>query len=295
MSDSTTDHRPPTIGAPSTMLQLSDRVWVIPDSERTPHVPNVGLVIGDRAALIVDSGLGAENADRVFAALRTVSTHDAVYLTQTHFHPEHGYGAQRLRDRALIVYNVAQFLELEEKGQMFLELFRGFNEHMAAALADVEFSTPDFLYGDQMEIDLGGCTAVLEQQGPAHTRGDQSVFLPEERVLFTGDIVEERFFPILPDEDATITGWIATLERLERLKPAVVVPGHGAPGDFDLLRGYRELLAGWLRRARALADQGIDPEVVERDLNDQILSAHPDWDNREWVAPMIRKCLSPHP
>jgi glyoxylase-like metal-dependent hydrolase (beta-lactamase superfamily II) len=291
MSEAERYERPPTIEDPSALVQLSAGVWVIPDSERTPHVPNVGIVVGERAALIVDSGLGADNADRVFTALRSVSRHERVYLTQTHFHPEHGYGAQRLQDRVVITYNATQFAELQEKGQMFLDMFRGFSEHIAEALEDVVFVTPDLMYAERAQLDLGGVTVELDHRGPAHTRGDQTVFLPDQRILFTGDLVEERFFPILPDADASITRWIAALERLERLKPQVVVPGHGAIGDFELLRGYRQTLVGWLERAQALAAIGKASDAIERELSEQILAEYPDWDNREWVAPMIVNCL----
>jgi glyoxylase-like metal-dependent hydrolase (beta-lactamase superfamily II) len=290
---STTDRfdRPPTVGAPASLVQVSERVWVLPDAERTPHVPNVGFVIGERAVLIVDSGLGVENADRVFAALRSLTDRERVYLTQTHFHPEHGYGAQRLQDRVTVVYNAPQFAELQEKGQLFLEMFRGFSEHIAAALADVVFIKPDIVYGGAAELELGELTVELTHQGPAHTRGDQSVHIPAEGVLFTGDLVEERFFPILPDDDASMSRWIAALVRLEALSPSVVVPGHGALGAFDLLRGYRETLDGWRAQAVELAGQGRSADEVDRELTEQILRERPDWDNREWVGPMVRKSL----
>ena len=291
MSETQKYDRPPTVGDPSTMIALAEDVWVIPDSGRTPHVPNVGIVVGERAALIIDSGLGADNADRVFTALRSVSRLERVYLTQTHFHPEHGYGAQRLQDRVVVTYNEAQFSELQQKGMMFLEMFRGFSDHIAAALRDVEFVQPDVMYADRAQLDLGGVTAELQYRGPAHTLGDQTVYLPDTKIMFTGDLVEERFFPILPDEDASITRWIAALESIETLRPATVVPGHGALGGFELLSGYRRTLAGWLARARAHVDHGGDRAAVEQELTEQILAEHPDWDNREWVAPMVANCL----
>jgi glyoxylase-like metal-dependent hydrolase (beta-lactamase superfamily II) len=291
MSEAERYDRPPTIGDPSALIELADGVWAIPDTDRTPHVPNVGIIVGEHAALIVDSGLGADNADRVFLALRSVSSHQRVYLTQTHFHPEHGYGAQRLQDRVVITYNQVQFAELHEKGQMFLDMFRGFSEHMAAALEDVVFVTPDVLYADRAQLDLGGVTVELQQRGPAHTRGDQTVFLPDSRILFTGDLVEERFFPILCDGDAFITRWITALAQLEEQEPQVVVPGHGAIGGFELLSSYKETLAGWLDRVRTMACAGVAPARIESELSEQILLEYPDWENREWVVPMISKCL----
>ena len=281
--------RPPVITDPSTMVEVADRTWVIPDAFRTPHVPNVGIVVGDRAALIVDSGLGARNAERVLAALRSVTDLRRVYLTQTHFHPEHGYGAQRLRDDVTIVYNADQYDELLQKGEEFLVMFRGFSTMIAEALEDVTFVRPDITFDNAATLDLGGREVQLVQRGPAHTRGDQSVYLPDVEVLFTGDLVEERFFPILPDEDAGGSAWIAALAAMQTLSPAVVVPGHGAIGDGELLSGYHATLVGWQQRvAAALAGNDDVSAVVDR-LEAELHAEHPDWDNREWVAPMLRQ------
>jgi glyoxylase-like metal-dependent hydrolase (beta-lactamase superfamily II) len=85
--------------------------------------------------------------------------------------------------------------------------------------------------------------------------------------------------------------WIAALVRLEALSPSVVVPGHGALGAFDLLRGYRETLEGWRAQAVELAGQGRSVDEVDRELTEQILHERADWDNREWVGPMVRKSL----
>ena len=120
-------------------------------------------------------------------------------LTITHFHPEHGFGAQAFKGNARITYNRAQRDELKAKGEAYLGMFRTFGPGVAAALEGTELVMPDDVYdGDHTEIDLGGRTVELRTFGPAHTRGDQVVWVPVERIVFTGDLAEDRIFPIFP-------------------------------------------------------------------------------------------------
>src|ERR671937_609759 len=229
MSDQVQAAPPPLI--PEVPPQLvAERVWVFTD-ERINLVPNIGVVVGDDAALVVDTGMGRRNGERLLERVREL-TDKPLLLTLTHFHPEHGWGAQAFAGAAVIVYNRVQREELEER----------FGPEIAELLADVELVRPHIVYEDAAELDLGGVTVQLSYHEPAHTRGDQLILLPSERVLFAGDLVENRFFPILPDEDAHGSKWIALLERMQALEPAIVVPGHGEVGGAALIEEVRAYL-----------------------------------------------------
>ena len=101
---------------------------------------------------------------------------DRLLLTLTHFHPEHGFGAQVFEDAALIVYNTAQRDELRQKGEAYVAMFRGFGESVAEQLVDVRLVDPHVTYdGPSAEIDLGGRTARLRDVGTRpHRRGTRS-------------------------------------------------------------------------------------------------------------------------
>jgi glyoxylase-like metal-dependent hydrolase (beta-lactamase superfamily II) len=273
-------------------------VYVIPD-ERVPLVPNIGVVVGERAALVVDTGIGPRNGARVREIAGELAGDRELYLTLTHFHPEHGYGAQAFGD-ATIVYNQAQAEELKEKGGGFLENFKAFGEVVAAELEGVEFVDPDETYdGALKEIDLGGKVVQLRTYGAAHTRGDQVVFLPEERILFAGDLVENGFFPLLPffppyDTDVDAAKWVAVLGELKALEPATVVPGHGELGDTGLIDIYVEYLGEIQVEAKRLAAEGKDVEEIVGALMPQLLAKYPDWDGSEpWrIATAVGSVLS---
>jgi glyoxylase-like metal-dependent hydrolase (beta-lactamase superfamily II) len=263
--------------------QIAERVWVFRD-ERINLVPNIGVVVGDDAALVVDTGMGRRNGERLLERVRELSD-KPLLLTLTHFHPEHGWGAQAFKGVATIVYNRAQREELEEKFGPFVELFSSFGPEIAELLADVRLVRPDVVYsGGDAELDLGGVTVQLSYHGPAHTRGDQIVLLPGERVLFAGDLVENRFFPILPDEDAHGSEWIALLERMEALEVTTVVPGHGEVGDAALIGDVREYLEYVRRRVNEAAASDTSLEDAKLQLEPEIRSRYTTWDNEIWIG-----------
>jgi glyoxylase-like metal-dependent hydrolase (beta-lactamase superfamily II) len=178
-----------------------------------------------------------------------------VFLTTTHFHPEHAFGAQVFKGEATIICNRPQRDELHRKGAAYIEMFQGLGPDIAAQIAGVELTDPDVTYDSQAEIDLGGHRAVLRSWGPAHTAGDQTI-LVDGRVLFGGDLFETRMFPIVPyfppaDTDVDGTRWITVLDQLTALDHAVVVPGHGEVTDVSLIRDYLGYVRGQASRLRA--------------------------------------------
>jgi glyoxylase-like metal-dependent hydrolase (beta-lactamase superfamily II) len=269
-------------------IEVAAGVHVIPDG-RVPLVPNVGIVVGSRAALVVDTGMGPRNGSTVRGHAERLAGGRPLQVTLTHFHPEHGYGAQAFRPGATIVYNRDQRDELRAKGEPYLEMFRTFGEGVAAQLEGVELVDPDVVYDGAAEIDLGGVVAELRTWGLAHTRGDQVVFLREPRVLFTGDLVESRcfaIFPWFPPDDVDVDGdrWIAVLEELERLEPEVVVPGHGELGGTEVIATAREYLEELRSETRRLAAEGSSEDEVAAELDRAFRARHPDWAQPEWIA-----------
>ena len=274
------------------IAEIADGIWVIPD-RRIPLVPNIGIVVGDDTALVVDTAMGPLNGARVLAAAKEKAEGRRLLLTLTHFHPEHGFGAQVFRNEATIAYNRAQLDEFHDKGEAYVGMFRTFGPAVAAALEGVELVEPHVVYQGDAEIDLGGRKVHLRSFGLGHTRGDQVVFCPDERVLFTGDLVESRIFPIypfFPPDDADVDGsrWIEVLRRLEELAPALVVPGHGQVSDVAVITTAREYHETLRAETFALVDAGLSADDAVSALEQRMLDAHPDWDQPEWVGFGIR-------
>jgi glyoxylase-like metal-dependent hydrolase (beta-lactamase superfamily II) len=268
--------------------QVHERVHVIPD-RRVEFVPNVGIVVGDDALLVIDTAMGAENGARVLAEARRIGGDLKLFLTTTHFHPEHAFGARPFKPEATYIANSAQAEELADKGPEYVEMFSGFGPALAELLADVELVQPEIVYaGEGARLDLGGIAVELLYYGSAHTRGDQLVFLPEQRIVFPGDLVENRFLPIFPDADAVGGRWLALLDRIEALKPALIVPGHGAVGDLGLVHQLRKYLMDVRARVETLRSDGRSLDDIEATVDEEMRSRYSDWDNEMWIGSAVK-------
>jgi glyoxylase-like metal-dependent hydrolase (beta-lactamase superfamily II) len=263
-------------------------VVVIPDGG-VPLVPNVGIVEGSRKTLVVDTGMGVRSGTAVLGHARRFANGKPLILTCTHFHPEHAYGAQVFASVATIVYNRTQLDELHEKAYPYADLFRTFGDTVAAELEGFEMVEPDVVYDGEADIDLGGRIVQLRTYGGTHTKGDSWVFLPEERILFTGDLVENKgfaIFPYFPPDDVDVNGdrWIEALEIMERLEPAIVVPGHGDVGDVGVVTAAREYLVALRDETRRLASEGVGIDDIAAKLESEFQQRHPDWVQPEWIG-----------
>jgi glyoxylase-like metal-dependent hydrolase (beta-lactamase superfamily II) len=251
-------------------------------------VPNIGVVVGTEAVLVVDTGLGTANASEVLAFAAEVAKGRRLYLTTTHFHPEHAYGAQVFAGEATYLVNRGQAGDLATKGAGYLEMFRGLGEVVARRLEGVRVPTPDVVYDGTRELDLGGRTALLRPTGRGHTTGDQVVEVPDAGVLFTGDLAETgqfAIFPWFPPHDTDVSGlaWIEVTDRLIAAEPRIVVPGHGTTGGVEVLEGVRDYLRElrdetWRRRDSAMKEADIVAEVRA-----VLMERHPEWAGQEWI------------
>ncbi|CAM3736587.1 MBL fold metallo-hydrolase [Kibdelosporangium persicum] len=267
--------------------EIAPDLLVLPN-QRVDLVPNIGIIGGTDAVLVVETGIGTANAEHVLAFASEVANGRRMYLTTTHFHPEHAFGAQVFAGQATYLVNRAQAADLAGKGPGYLEMFRGLGESVARRLDGVRIPSPDVVYDGGYDLDLGGRIVRLRPTGRAHTRGDQVVEVPDAGVLFTGDLAETGQFAIFPwfpphDTDVSGVGWLAVMENLAATKPRVVVPGHGDIGGPEVLAGVRDYLRElrdetWLRRDSAMAEAEIVAEV-RAVLTDR----HPEWSGQEWI------------
>ncbi|MEV0348910.1 MBL fold metallo-hydrolase [Nonomuraea sp. NPDC050680] len=289
---------------PDPVVQVTDvqelaRDLVVIPNRRVPLVPNIGLIGGTHSVLVVDTGMGTANAETVLKFAADFADGRTLYLTTTHFHPEHAFGAQVFAEEATFLINRAQAEDLKVKGPGYIEMFKGLGESVARRLEGVRLATPDVVYDHEHDLDLGGRVVRLRATGRAHSKGDQVITVPDAGVMFTGDLVEAGQFAIFPwfpphDTDVSGTRWLAVMERLAAESPQVVVPGHGDVGGPQLLadvRDYLRLLRDetWVRRDSAMSEETIAEEVAAL-----MIARHPEWDGQEWIEKGVGCLCSEH-
>jgi glyoxylase-like metal-dependent hydrolase (beta-lactamase superfamily II) len=271
---------------PALAREIAPGIIVIPD-QNIDLVPNIGIVMGTDAVLVVDCGMGRINGERVLSFALEVAGSRPLLLTTTHFHPEHAFGAQAFNGHATFIANTTQADELREKGPFFLNVFRDLGPEVRELLEDVKMAVPDETYQGEKVIDLGGKHVVLREL-TGHTRGDQIVFLPDEQVLFTGDLVENGLFPILFDQDASAGKWTESLAHMLDLAPTMVVPGHGETGTVALLQEFRDHLMFVREEVNRRVGEGQELELIEQEGGQIVKERYPRWRNDMWVPFAIR-------
>lgn len=267
--------------------ELARDLVVIPN-RGVELVPNIGVIGGNHSVLVVETGMGPGNAEKVLAFASEYAKGRELYLTTTHFHPEHAFGAQGFAGEATYLVNGAQAADLAAKGPGYLEMFRTLGAPVARQLEGVELVTPDVVYDDTYELDLGGRVVRMRATGRAHSKGDQVVTVPDAGVLFTGDLVEAgqfSIFPWFPPYDVDVSGlrWIEVMRRLIATDPRVVVPGHGdisGPQVLADVGDYLELLRDetWARR-----DSAMTTETIVAEVEALMIERHPEWAGQAWI------------
>jgi glyoxylase-like metal-dependent hydrolase (beta-lactamase superfamily II) len=204
--------------------------------------PNVGAVIGEDAVLAVDARATPVHAREWLEELRGLTDKPVRYLVLTHYHAVRVLGASAFAADWVIAHEgtrrwIAERGEadFESETRRFPRLFR-----------DVEsipgLTYPNVAFADTLTLDLGGREVELLHLGRGHTQGDAAVWLPEERVLFAGDLVEARAAPYMGD--AFVEEWsTTTLDRVAALGARTIVPGRGPAAGPDAIAETREYLS----------------------------------------------------
>ena len=261
------------------LKRVSDHVSVI------EGFPNVVFVIGSRATLVVDTGLGERNGATVMRVEQKLAKGPILYLTTTHYHSEHTTGEQAFPASAIIIRNSVQQEEMIKGVGAHMEAFRKISAQNLDLLQNVKFRPPDVLFDREAKIDLGGVTARLFYVGPAHTKGDELIFVEEDSVLIPGDIIQKDIFPIMPNQDASVKGWLSILDNVEALHPRFIVPDHGAAiVDASQIATQRAYFLALQARALELKKQGVSADDAGKTITAELKAKNPDWPNPNNVA-----------
>lgn len=148
-------------------------------------------------------------------------------------------------------------------------------------LSTLRAVAPDLVFDNELTLDLGGRRIELRDRGRANSPHDVTIYLPQDRILFTGDIVVQSPLPYVGA--SWPVSWIGVLRDLEALPAAAIVPGHGPlMRDHTYVRAVRELLETAVSRVEAMAREGKTLEQVQEGINlDDVRKRVPVWADAE--------------
>lgn len=272
------------------VLQISPHAYVI------QGFPNIGIVVGDKDVLVVDTGMGQSNGANVYgAAVSLAKRGQRIMLTTTHFHPEHEAGASGFPAGTPLIRSRAQQAELEKDGPEVMDMFRKRNADNARLLADYRRIDASVVFDDRHDLDLGGVTVELLAVGPAHTAGDEAVYVKGDSVLYPGDLVQDRVVPHLGCADCSPRSWLVALDRIAALHPRFIASDHGNLGGAELIpqeRGFFETVERVSADARS---QGLAGEEAVKAVTDAMAAAYPDWIHAGGMADVARRAVAERP
>jgi glyoxylase-like metal-dependent hydrolase (beta-lactamase superfamily II) len=187
--------------------------------------PNTGVIVGGDGVMVVDAQATPVMAREVIRRIRRVTRKPIRYVALSHYHAVRVLGASAYKAEQVIASQRTLGL-IRERGRQdmaseigrFPRLFRG-----AASIPGLTW--PTMVFKDEMTVRMGRLEVRLLYLGPGHTGGDTVVWVPAERVLFSGDLVEYQAG--IYTGDAHLEAWPATLEKLRALRPRALVPGRG--------------------------------------------------------------------
>ncbi|MBB4914288.1 MBL fold metallo-hydrolase [Streptosporangium saharense] len=220
---------------------------------------NAGVITTPDGAVVVDTAATERRALALRDAVDSVAGGARRLVVNTHFHGDHVFGNAVFGQEATVVSHEGTRAEIAETGLALTGLWPD------VEWGDVSVVPPDVTYTDRLTVHAGGRRIELISAGPAHTRHDTVVWLPEERVLFAGDIVMPGCTPFVMM--GTVRGSLATLGLLRELRPEVVVGGHGPVSGAHAL-DETEAYLRWLRRVAADgARRGLDALTTARECS----------------------------
>lgn len=262
------------MGANGSVHEAGDGCWAYVQRDGSWGWSNAGLVVGDGASLLVDTLFDLPCTAAMLEAFGSrTETAPIDVVVNTHANGDHCYGNELVAD-AEIIASVATAEEMAEVSPALLaglnkapgdvgELFRGFFGEFD--FDGITLTPPTRTFEGRLSVDVAGREVELIEVGPAHTRGDTLVHVPDARTMFTGDILFIHGTPIV--WAGPLGNWVAACDLMLGMDLDVVVPGHGPLTDKAGIAAVRDYLSFVDTEATARHDAGLDAFEAAKEIS----------------------------
>lgn len=257
--------------------KLSDHAWAY----TAEGDPNTGIVIGDDAVMVIDTQATPVMAQDVIRRIREVTDKPIKYVLLSHYHAVRVLGASAYQPEHIIASQDTYEL-IVERGEQDKASEIGRFPRLFQAVESVPpgMTWPTITFTGKMTMFLGKLEVQILQLGRGHTKGDTVVWLPQDKVLFSGDLVEFDATPYAGD--AYFKDWPQTLDNIAALKPEKLVPGRGRalqnPAEVAAgLAGTRAFVSELYESVKAGASAGRDLKTVYRETYERLAPKYGQW------------------
>jgi cyclase len=222
-------------------IELTDGVWAVITSIIPPDGggPNAGFVISGNEVLLVDSLMSPACGRRMLDCLRKITDKPPTYLINTHHHGDHAFGNEVFSPPATVIAHEYVHKSIVSRASDIVRIFTGKWHNLIPDIGTTQMVAPHITYKESMSLYVAGRHVELIHLGVAHSRGDTIVYLPDDKILFAGDIFLNG---ILPPIFGSSQGLIEALEQIERMDIETVVPGHGGVATKQDVADFKQAL-----------------------------------------------------
>ena len=267
----------------TTFEQLSEHGW----GYTAEGDPNSGVIIGDDSVMVIDATATPVMAQDLIARIRGVTDKPIKYVTLSHYHAVRVLGASAYGAQQIIASRPTYELIVERGQEDWQSEYERFPRLFQNADSVPGLTWPTMVFEQQMTVYMGKLEVQLIQIGPGHTRGDTIAWLPAERMLFSGDLVE--FNAGIYTGDAQLEEWPATLDKLRALKPQALVPGRGAAlkTEAEAIKAI-DFTQNFVRQLLACAREGV---AAGKDLKQVYVDTRAKLDPVYGSFPIYEHCM----
>lgn len=242
--------------------------------------PNTGIIVGDDAVLVADTQATPVMAEDVIRRIREVTDKPIKYVLLTHYHAVRVLGASAYGADHVIASQDTYDLIVERGAADMKSEIERFPRLFRSVESVPGLTWPTLTFKGEMTLWLGKLEVKIMQLGRGHTKGDTVVWLPQEKVLLSGDLVEYGATPYAGD--AYFQDWPATLDAIAALEPEKLVPGRGAalktPREVaDGLAGTRAFVSELYAKVKAGAAAGRDLNAIYKETYAALKPTFGDW------------------
>lgn len=242
--------------------------------------PNTGIVIGDDAVMVIDTQATPVMAQDVIRRIREVTDKPIKFVVMSHYHAVRVLGASAYQAPHIIASQDTRDLIVERGAQDMKSEIERFPRLFQAVETIPGLTWPTITFKGEMTLWLGCLEVKLMQVGRGHTKGDTIVWLPQQKILFSGDLVEFDATPYAGD--AYFSDWPQTLDNLAAMNPVALVPGRGAalttPAMVQAgLAGTRSFVSDLYAHVKAGAAAGKDLHAIYQDTHAAMKPKYGSW------------------
>jgi cyclase len=264
-----------------TLREVSDGIFAYVQLDGSWGLNNTGFLVGEDGVVVIDTCFTERRSRAFLGAVRSVTDRPLRTLVNTHHHGDHTHGNFVFRGESMIIGHELCRKEVIETGFGTKALFPGVD------WGEIEIAPPTVTFENWMTMYVDDLRVELVYVGPAHTTNDVLVWLPERRIVFSGDVIFHDGTPFALM--GSIAGWLEALKRLRALGAERIIPGHGAvcgPEVIDDVAAYLSFIQEVARKGHAA---GVGPLEAARETD---LGRFDEWLDRERLVGNLHRAYS---